>query len=502
MFLFRSGNLREVSMTEQERRLSCEWQRLQAQKRCDSTCSCEGLLALIQGLQTQVSVLASQINGSGGGGGGGAFAPALLVQSGPSKKVLALPAAAVPLNGTEVLPGVQGGSDVGITAQSVAKLASGSGPASTVLQVQGGPSAGITGLPAAGTLDGTEPIAVVQTGGASMPVLVQSTFAQTDTFSTGNLLVTFPNPTTGGNFLFVAFVANGSTASVVTPSGWTQAASVPTLFLFYRENAPSTVNQNFTVFNNGTPVAYCCGEFANVLTSGSIDQTGTGSGSSNSLSVTTGGATVAAPELALACYWKSDTNGIDAPGGSWTPLCSLPGSPGNNPSLFFGWQTLVATGSPVMTATLTGPGTNVWAGIIATFQTSGSVPVTVQTTTQDIANLAPAPSGTLTPTAELGGGISGVTISYPASPTPEFCLAMVQLTNNTGAPVSSVVSLSYTDPDGGGVSTPGVITKTLGTATAEGSTGFVTCIQAVNGTNVTASATAGSSIALRLYVSN
>ena len=99
--------------------------------------------------------------------GGGA--PSFLVESGPSKEVSAMTAAAG-LDGTELVPLVQAGGNVRTTTQAIADLGAGGSPA---ILVESGPAEMISAMPAVSPLTGAEVVAVLQ-GGANKRTTAQA----------------------------------------------------------------------------------------------------------------------------------------------------------------------------------------------------------------------------------------------------------------------------------------------------------------------------------------
>ena len=77
----------------------------------------------LENFQKLVAIIESPaiqaIVSGGGGGGGGGGAPALLVESGAASKISALPAATVPLSGSELAVVVQGGTDCNTPSNTI-----------------------------------------------------------------------------------------------------------------------------------------------------------------------------------------------------------------------------------------------------------------------------------------------------------------------------------------------------------------------------------------------
>ncbi len=124
------------------------------------------LVPLVQG-GVNVQATAQDIADLGGGSG----SPSVLVESGPSEKISAMPPAS-PLSGGEVVGVLQGGVNKKTTAQDIADLAPPTAIPAAIL-VESGGAKKISGLSAAAALAGTETVAILQ-GGGTVAATVQN----------------------------------------------------------------------------------------------------------------------------------------------------------------------------------------------------------------------------------------------------------------------------------------------------------------------------------------
>ncbi len=136
--------------------------------------------------------------------------------------ITALPPAST-LSGTEPVPVDQSGITARTTAQAIADLAG----VSPSLLVESGSSAKISALPAAGALAGTEPLAVVQ-GGATVNTTAQDVANLANT----GMSVTQQAGTTYGFVLadagtYIQFT-NGSSITATIPTNASQAFAIGT----------------------------------------------------------------------------------------------------------------------------------------------------------------------------------------------------------------------------------------------------------------------------------
>jgi hypothetical protein len=78
----------------------------------------------------------------------------------PDSNISSMPAATLPLTGTETVPVLQGGGNDKTTTQAIANLA----PAVAAILVESGAAVKVSAMSAAGALAGTEAIDIVQAG--------------------------------------------------------------------------------------------------------------------------------------------------------------------------------------------------------------------------------------------------------------------------------------------------------------------------------------------------
>jgi hypothetical protein len=184
------------------------------------------------------------------------------------------------------------------------------------------------------------------------------------------VVVTLPVASTAGNLLTVALGTDNSTTSFSTAaSGWTKAVSFGSGLnrseIWYNANNAGGISSvTFTASAAGSAWGQMS-EWSNVATSSPLDQTGTAAGASGTtVTVSTGGATTVANELAITEFTQDSASGVFTPGSGWTNLQQAANAPTEGDDYKLG--NAIGTVSETETSNQTGS----WSAAIATFKPS------------------------------------------------------------------------------------------------------------------------------------